>query len=182
MAAPPRKPGEIDVETVRELIEAMAEHEGTELEWDHHGKDRLRIRRGTPAEAIPAAPVRTAEPKPVAAPQTTAPPPAEAATPEPEEKPAEKPVAPPPAEVDSAATEEVTSPMVGTFYLRPKPDAAAFVETGDIVETGQTFCIVEAMKLMNEIQAEKKCRVVDILVKDGESVEYGQPLLLIEPL
>jgi acetyl-CoA carboxylase biotin carboxyl carrier protein len=72
--------------------------------------------------------------------------------------------------------------MVGTFYLRSRPESPPFIEKGDVVETGQTLCIVEAMKLMNEIQAEKKCKVVDILVDDGESVEYGQPLVIIEPL
>jgi len=82
----------------------------------------------------------------------------------------------------AANTEEVTSPMVGTFYLRSRPESPPFIEKGDVVETGQTLCIVEAMKLMNEIQAEKKCKVVDILVDDGESVEYGQPLVIIEPL
>jgi len=71
--------------------------------------------------------------------------------------------------------------MVGTFYLRARPDAPAFIEPGDVIEVGQTLCIVEAMKLMNEIQAEKTCRIVEILVQDGESVEYGQPLVLVEP-
>ena len=77
---------------------------------------------------------------------------------------------------------DVTSPFVGTFYRSPSPEAPSFVEVGSVVRPGQTLCIVEAMKLMNEIQAEKKCRVVDILVEDGESVEYGQPLVIIEPL
>jgi len=72
--------------------------------------------------------------------------------------------------------------MVGTFYLRSRPESPPFIKKGDAVDPGQTLCIVEAMKLMNEIQAEKKCRIVDILVDDGESVEYGQPLVIIEPL
>lgn len=72
--------------------------------------------------------------------------------------------------------------MVGTFYSRARPEAAPFVEKGDVVDPGQTLCIVEAMKLMNEIQAEKKCRIVEILVRDGDSVEYGQPLMIVEPL
>jgi acetyl-CoA carboxylase biotin carboxyl carrier protein len=72
--------------------------------------------------------------------------------------------------------------MVGTFYLRSRPESPPFIKKGDAVDPGQTLCIVEAMKLMNEIQAEKKCRVVDILVEDGESVEYGQPLVIIEPI
>lgn len=76
--------------------------------------------------------------------------------------------------------EEITSPMVGTFYLRPKPEAPSFCEKGDIVEKGTTICIIEAMKLMNEIKAEKKCKIIDILVKEGAPVEYGQLLFLIE--
>jgi acetyl-CoA carboxylase biotin carboxyl carrier protein len=81
-----------------------------------------------------------------------------------------------------ASVEEVKSPMVGTFYLRSRPDAPDFVEKGAVVEPGQTLCIIEAMKLMNEIEAEKKCRVVEILVGEGEAVEYGQPLFRIEPI
>ena len=182
---PERKPGEIDVDTVRELIEAMAQHDGTELEWDHHGKDRVRIRRGSapvPERAAESRPARASEPAAMAAPQTSAPPPEPAAEPKPSASSPDRsaPAATP--TVPAAQTEEVTSPMVGTFYLRSKPDSAAFVEPGDVVDPGHTFCIVEAMKLMNEIQAEKRCRVVDILVRDGESVEYGQPLLVIEPL
>jgi acetyl-CoA carboxylase biotin carboxyl carrier protein len=72
--------------------------------------------------------------------------------------------------------------MVGTFYLRSRPESAPFIKVGDTVAAGQTLCIVEAMKLMNEIQAEKKCRILEILVQDGESVEYGQPLLIVETL
>ena len=76
----------------------------------------------------------------------------------------------------------ITSPMVGTFYRSPAPDADPFVEIGDIVEVGQTVCIIEAMKLMNEIEAEVKGRVVQILVDNAQPVEFGQKLFLIEPL
>ena len=76
----------------------------------------------------------------------------------------------------------VSSPMVGTFYRSPAPDADPFVEIGDIVEVGQTVCIIEAMKLMNEIEAEVKGRVARILVDNAQPVEFGQKLFLIEPL
>jgi acetyl-CoA carboxylase biotin carboxyl carrier protein len=76
----------------------------------------------------------------------------------------------------------VTSPMVGTFYRSPAPDADPFIEVGDIVEVGQTVCIIEAMKLMNEIEAETKGRVAQILVENAQPVEFGQKLFLIEPL
>jgi acetyl-CoA carboxylase biotin carboxyl carrier protein len=75
----------------------------------------------------------------------------------------------------------VTSPMVGTFYRAPAPDADPYVEVGDTIEVGQTVCIVEAMKLMNEIESEVKGRVVKILVENAQPVEYGQKLFLIEP-
>ncbi|MFM7231883.1 MAG: acetyl-CoA carboxylase biotin carboxyl carrier protein [bacterium] len=76
----------------------------------------------------------------------------------------------------------ITSPMVGTFYRSPAPDADPFVEVGDVVEVGQTVCIIEAMKLMNEIQAEVKGRVVQMVVDNAQPVEFGQKLFLIEPL
>ena len=76
----------------------------------------------------------------------------------------------------------IVSPMVGTFYRAPAPDADPYVEVGDLVEVGQTVCIVEAMKLMNEIESEAKGRVVRILVENAQPVEYGQKLFLIEPL
>jgi acetyl-CoA carboxylase biotin carboxyl carrier protein len=75
----------------------------------------------------------------------------------------------------------IVSPMVGTFYRAPAPDADPYVEMGDLVDVGQTVCIVEAMKLMNEIESEVKGRVVRILVENAQPVEYGQKLFLIEP-
>ncbi|MCI5900304.1 MAG: acetyl-CoA carboxylase biotin carboxyl carrier protein [Lachnospiraceae bacterium] len=74
---------------------------------------------------------------------------------------------------------QVTSPLVGTFYLAPSPDAAPFVNIGDTVKKGQTLGIIEAMKLMNEIECEYDGVVADVLVKNGEMVEYGQPLFVI---
>ena len=76
----------------------------------------------------------------------------------------------------------ITSPMVGTFYRAPAPDADPFVEAGDVVEPGQTVCIIEAMKLMNEIETEVKGRVARILVENGQPVEFGQTLFLLEPV
>ena len=76
----------------------------------------------------------------------------------------------------------ITSPMVGTFYRAPAPDADPYIETGDMVEIGQTVCIVEAMKLMNEIESEARGRIVKILVENAQPVEFGQKLFLVEPL
>ncbi|NJR52757.1 MAG: acetyl-CoA carboxylase biotin carboxyl carrier protein [Leptolyngbyaceae cyanobacterium CSU_1_3] len=76
---------------------------------------------------------------------------------------------------------EVLSPMVGTFYRSPAPDEAPFVEIGDRIRSGQTVCIIEAMKLMNEIEAEVSGEIVEILVEDASPVEYGQPLMRVNP-
>lgn len=75
----------------------------------------------------------------------------------------------------------ITAPLVGTFYRAPTPEASSFVEVGSIVKKGQVLCIVEAMKLMNEIESEIEGQIVKILVENGQPVEYGEPLFLIEP-
>ncbi len=77
--------------------------------------------------------------------------------------------------------EEITSPVVGTFYRSPAPDEAAFVEVNDRITKGQIVCIIEAMKVMNEIEAEVSGQIVEVLVENGEPVEYGQPLMLVNP-
>jgi acetyl-CoA carboxylase biotin carboxyl carrier protein len=78
--------------------------------------------------------------------------------------------------------EEIVAPMVGTFYRAPAPDAEPFVKKGDIVNAGDILCIIEAMKLMNEIEVETRGKITDILVENGQPVEYGEPLFIIEPL
>ncbi|MCX6841523.1 MAG: acetyl-CoA carboxylase biotin carboxyl carrier protein [candidate division WOR-3 bacterium] len=171
-AAPPEDP---QVRRLRGLIELVANHSVTDFEWEHED-EKVRIRRGA-GEPGPALAGVARTPQPMAEPVAAQPAPEPAAQAAPAPTPQATPAAKPAANI-----EEVTSPMVGTFYLRSRPESPPFIEKGDVVETGQTLCIVEAMKLMNEIQAEKKCKVVDILVDDGESVEYGQPLVIIEPL
>ena len=79
-------------------------------------------------------------------------------------------------------TVEIKAPMVGTFYRAPSPEAAPYVEIGQVIESGQVICIIEAMKLMNEIKSEIKGKITEILVENAEPVEFGQPLFLIEPL
>lgn len=81
---------------------------------------------------------------------------------------------------ESSNIKEVTSPMVGTFYLSPSPEAAQFVELGALIKKGQTVCIVEAMKMMNEVESELSGKIVKILVENGQPVEYGEPLFHVE--
>lgn len=82
----------------------------------------------------------------------------------------------------SAKTAEIKAPMVGTFYRAPSPEAPPYVEAGQAIEPGQVICIIEAMKLMNEIKSEIKGKILEILVDNTEPVEFGQPMFLIEPL
>ena len=76
----------------------------------------------------------------------------------------------------------IVSPMIGTFYASPSPEAPKFIKVGDKVKKGQTLCILEAMKIMNEVEAEFNCKIVDILVEDGKPVEYDMPLFVIETI
>jgi acetyl-CoA carboxylase biotin carboxyl carrier protein len=94
-------------------------------------------------------------------------------------KPAVKESTKPPTE--ESKTEEIKSPMIGTFYRKSSPDKPVFVEVGDIVEKGQIICIIEAMKLFNEIESEVSGKIVKVLVDDSQPVEYGQPLFVVEP-
>jgi acetyl-CoA carboxylase biotin carboxyl carrier protein len=82
----------------------------------------------------------------------------------------------------SSAAVEIKAPMVGTFYRAPSPEAPPYVEIGQVIESGQVICIIEAMKLMNEIKSEVKGKIVEILVDNAEPVEFGQPIFLIEPI
>lgn len=78
--------------------------------------------------------------------------------------------------------ETIDSPMVGTYYSSPSPEAPAFIKVGDTVKKGQTLCILEAMKIMNEVEAEFDCKIVDILVKDGDPVEFDMPIFTVEKI
>lgn len=147
------------------------------------GSFDLALKRGPQAfaPAAPSAPQMTGSFAPApAAPSTPAAPSAPAA-PAPEATPAAKPAeeAAPVAPAASAGT-PVKAPIVGTFYSASSPDAAPYVKVGDRVEAGQVLCIIEAMKLMNEIEAEQSGVIREILVKNAEPVEYGQTLFMIE--
>ncbi len=151
----------MDLRKLKKLIDLVEESGIAEIEVTE-GEEKVRITRTTAA----AAPVYAA-PAPVTAAPVAAPAAPAAAAP-----------AAAPAARDLSNAQK--SPMVGTFYRAPGPNAAAFVEVGQQVKAGDTLCIIEAMKLMNEIEAEKSGVVKEILVENGTPVEYGEPLFIIE--
>lgn len=153
----------MDLRKLKKLIDLVEESGIAEIEVTE-GEEKVRITRTTAAAApIYAAPAPAAA-APVAAPVAAAPAAAAPTT--------------APAARDLSNAQK--SPMVGTFYRAPGPNAAAFVEVGQQVKAGDTLCIIEAMKLMNEIEAEKSGVVKEILVENGTPVEYGEPLFIIE--
>ncbi len=163
------------IEEIKELLRIFNESGVAELELQR-GDDRLRIRRAGMNQdvVVPIAPM-------VAAPVAPAPVAAAAAAPAPAPAVHAAPsVATKPAEPD-AGQHLVKSPIVGTFYEAPSPDAPPFVKVGDSVEVGQVLCIIESMKLMNEIEAEVAGVVVSKLVENGRPVEYGEALFAIRP-
>ena len=154
----------MDLRKLKKLIDLVEESGIAEIEVTE-GEEKVRITRSVAAPAVqtvyaPAAPVQ-------AAPAAPAPSAAPAA-----------PAAPAPAMRDLSNAQK--SPMVGTFYRAASPSTPAFVEVGQTVKAGDTLCIIEAMKLMNEIEAEKSGVVKEILVENGQPVEFGEPLFIIE--
>jgi acetyl-CoA carboxylase biotin carboxyl carrier protein len=152
----------IDLKKLRALLRTLQEGDVSEFEYEDK-QIRIRLGRGARSVALTARELGVG----LAVPGAVA---SVGASGEPERKPV--------AEVDANVV-EVTSPFVGTFYRAPAPDAPPFVERGDNVRQGQSLCIVEAMKLMNEIEAECAGTVVDILVENGKPVEFGQLLFRI---
>ncbi|HEY6451184.1 MAG TPA: acetyl-CoA carboxylase biotin carboxyl carrier protein [Steroidobacteraceae bacterium] len=156
----------MDIRKIKKMIELLEESGIAEIEIKE-GEETLRIARVLPGQQAAFAP---AHPAPAAA--------MPAASPAPEAR-APAPVAAP-APARAAGEHIVTAPMVGTYYAAPSPGAKNFVEIGDEVELGQVMCIIEAMKMMNQIESEKAGTVQAILVKNGEPVEFGQPLFIIQ--
>jgi len=160
----------LDFEQIRELIAAIAQTDITELTLKSTDFE-LSVRKGGTINPEIISRHLAIAPGGAAIPATSAP------TSEPVSR--EVNVSSPPA-IDKKWL-EVTSPMVGTFYRAPGPDESPFVEVGDRIRVSQTVCIIEAMKLMNEIEAEISGQIVEILAKNGEPVEYGQVLMRINP-
>jgi len=153
---------QLDHEQLHRLLEALGDSDIQEFRLE--GDDfRLEVRRNLPGQSVvaaaPAAPVAAAAPAAPAEP--TSPPPAAAST--------------------RSDLLDITAPMVGTFYRAPAPGEPAFIEVGNRVDVGQTVCILEAMKLMNELEAEVSGEVVEILVDNGTPVEFGQVLMRVKP-
>ncbi len=156
----------LNAKEIKEILAVLKESDVSELELERGNGVRLRIRRG-PIPPAGGAPQYVPQMM-MAAPQAAA-----------------APSAAPAARAEAPAAEKpgkiITSPFVGTFYRAPSPDSPNYVEVGAAVKKGQVLCIIEAMKLMNEIEAEFDGKVAEILAENAQPVEYGQPLFRIEP-
>ncbi|PQO43397.1 acetyl-CoA carboxylase biotin carboxyl carrier protein [Blastopirellula marina] len=151
----PADSGVFDLDRLRELIELMKEHELSEIDL-REGERQIQMKRGSTVAYAPA-------PAPVAA----APAPAAAAA--------------APAAAEDSHLVTINSPMVGTFYAKPKPDSENFAKVGDHIGEESVVCIIEAMKVFNEIKAEMTGKIVAVLAKNEDPVEYGQPLFKVDP-
>ena len=149
----------MDIRKIKKLIELLEDSGVAEIEIKE-GEESVRISRHNPNAQVMAAPMAMAAPAPVAA---------------------AAPVAAPEAIAEPVVTgHQVKSPIVGSFYRASSPGAKPFCEKGQSVKEGDTLCIIEAMKMMNQIEADKSGTVKEILVDNGEPVEFGQPLFIIE--
>ncbi|HHL71908.1 MAG TPA: acetyl-CoA carboxylase biotin carboxyl carrier protein [Bacteroidetes bacterium] len=164
----------MNTDQIRQLVKIVEEADIAELEvnkWgrkvkiskypmgnSHAGHQSVHYTLPASPPPAPAAPAAAPAPQPAPAPQAS------------------------PEQGSAASGDEIKSPMVGTFYRAPAPDADPYVKVGDTVQKGQVLCIIEAMKLMNEIEAEFPCKILDILVENAQPVEYNQPLFIVEKL
>jgi acetyl-CoA carboxylase biotin carboxyl carrier protein len=154
----------LNLDELRELLDVIEERQITEFELEEENL-KLRIRKGLPQP--PSAPPVVTLTAPVAIPTA-----AQAAAPS---------ATPAPAEAAEAGLAVVKSPIVGTFYRAPDPTSAPFVNAGDQIRVGQVLCIIEAMKLMNEIEAEVAGEIVKVYKESGQPVQYGEPLFSVRP-
>ena len=157
----------MDLKDIKGIVDLMKKNAVSEFEMEE-GDFKIKLKRDSGKAPVAAPTVsavgQTASVAPLASAPVQAPPSA--------------PQTPPQLAVDGT---EIKSPMIGTFYRKPSPDADAYVEVGAVVEPDTVVCIVEAMKVMNEIKAEAKGTIAEALVEDGEPVEYGKPLFRIDP-
>lgn len=152
------------IKDLRSLVKIITDTDITEFEIEN-AEEKILIKRGPDKEyvqfAAPMGSAAPAAPAPVAAPAAAA-------------------VAAEPVVEDNYET--INSPIVGSFYRKPSPEAEPFADVGAVVEAGQTVCLVEAMKLFNEIEAEFKCKIIEVLKEDAAPVEFGEPLFKVERL
>ena len=149
------KPKDVfDVDRIRQIIELMEQHELVEVDLQE-GEEKIKLKRGGAVPMV-AAPVAAAAPAPVAA-------------------------APGPAADNTAGTTTINAPMVGTFYAKANPESPPFVKVGNRVSADTIVCIVEAMKVFNEIPAECSGTIVEVLVSDQQAVDFGKPMFRIQP-
>ncbi len=157
----------MNLKDIKELIDILKDTDVSEIELEKAGtKIRIRMSAQGAAQFV----------EQVSVPERRLATPVEAAAPSPPRKEAEA-----AAEAEAKNVVVVNSPIVGTFYRSPSPDSPSYVEVGDVVKKGQVLCIIEAMKLMNEIEAEVGGKIVNILAENAQPVEYGEPLFHIEP-
>jgi len=151
----------MNIKEIKEMIGLMNENGLAELEIEKDGM-RIKLKKTGTAENAGGGPILIERENIVSRPA--------------QKHPSET------AERPASGSVEIKAPMVGTFYRAPSPEAAPFIDKDQMIEPGQVICIIEAMKLMNEIKSEIKGKVIDILVDNAEPVEFGQPMFLIEPL
>ena len=166
----------MDLEQIKQILDLVREHELSEFEIEHEGL-RLKVRKdtnGSHVVSLPAPHAPLVLPPSTASPSSTAPAPAAAAMAAPA-------MAAAPADAADAEIElaVVKSPIVGTFYRSSEPGSASFVDIGSIIKKGDVLCIIEAMKLMNEIDSEYDGEIVNIYVENGQAVQYGERLFAI---
>ncbi|MBR6481481.1 MAG: acetyl-CoA carboxylase biotin carboxyl carrier protein [Thermoguttaceae bacterium] len=160
--APKKETDALGIGQISDLVNLMKKNELTEFSFEN-GKFKISLKRGC-GEAAGAVPVQAVYPAAV-------PPAAPAAAPAPAEKPAPE---------DESFIELIKSPMVGTFYASSSPKNPPFVAVGDVIGPDKTVCIIEAMKVFNEIKGDVSGKIVAVLVKDGEAVEFGRPLFKVD--
>ena len=162
----------MEYKQIQELIKTINKSNISELSIEE-GEFKIVIKQELAAPAQYVSMPQVSMPMQQQAPQQAAPAPQPAAAPA-----AEKPAAP----VAASNTTTIKSPMIGTFYRSPSPDKPVFVNVGDEIKAGQVLCIIEAMKLFNEIESEVSGRLVKVVADDSSPVEYDQPLFIIEPM
>jgi acetyl-CoA carboxylase biotin carboxyl carrier protein len=162
----------MDFKQIQELIKMINKSNIGEVSIEEKGFKLTIKQKEEPVQQVIAAPVQA---QPVATYATAPLPPAQPATSSSSDKPAKA------AEAPAGNTVTIKSPMIGTFYRSASPDKPAFINVGDEIEPGKVVCIIEAMKLFNEIESEVKGRIIKVLAEDASPVEYDQPLFLVEP-